>query len=175
MRSCPTVGGCDLTSPGASAVTPQVVGDGGPPAAIHPRGPTGSSAQSGVSVRGMLCRETFESLGHLLTSHIPPSSFATFILGELLLGAWAPVWVPHLSCHEPRGPPLLHTLTWYTCVSVGPAVPWSPCPPAYPAPVSFSASLHMFSPSLTSPPPALSLSPHLHLRRGHIFLSPWIC
>ena len=177
MRSCPTVGGWDLTSPGASAVAPQVVGDGrGPPAAMHPKGPPGSrSAQSGGSVGGCSAG-TFDSPGHLFTSHVLPSSFATFNLGGAPWGLG--------SCLGPSLRPAMNP-GGHLC-SVPLVLPGlrasvlAPLPPGIRVPLGSSPCPLLCLSARVLPVPAHpQLSPCLpisiSLGATSLYLSPWIC
>lgn len=120
---------------------------------MHPKGPPGSrSAQSGGSVGGCSAG-TFDSPGHLLTSHVPPSSFATFILGGAPGGLG--------SCLGPSLRPAMNP-GGHLC-SVPLVLPGlrvsvlAPLPPGIRVPLG-SASLHVFFLSLPTPS-SLPVSP----------------
>lgn len=118
MRSCPTMGGCDLTSPGTGELPPPKVGNDS--SCHHPEPPAGS-AQSGAR-RGA----GGSPLKILVTSvfSLPP---------RLSLPPWevgcprdlAAIWVPHWLCLEP-GTTSGRTPGAPACAPVSIAVPESP-------------------------------------------------
>ena len=178
MRSCPTVGGSDLTSPGPQQSPPKWWGmGGGPPASIHPKGLPGSRlAQSGDSVAGGALQ------GDLRKSWSPFDGSRSSILLCYLNPrgcSWGPGLLPgsltrpamnpgSRLCSVPLVSPVYVRLYWHRCPleSVSPSGS-SPC-----ALLRLSARI-LPIPAHPQRSPCLPIS--ISLGATSLYLSPWIC
>lgn len=145
---------------------------GGPPASIHPKGLPGSRlAQSGDSVAGGALQGDLRkswspfdvSRSSVLLCYLNPRG-CSWGLGLLPGSLTRPAMNP--GSHLCSVPLVLPGICASVLASLSPGI----CVPLRLQPLCASPPVCTYSPH-PCPPPALSLSPHLHLPRGHIFVS----